>query len=105
MKYKSNHLSSLEKERKSIITSNLDNCIMCGFYRSDLNEIFMGRNRQNSMKYGMIIPLCRRCHNAYHEDRSLQEYWMKIGYRIFTEKYSKEEFQKVFGYVKGLDLF
>ena len=93
---KSNKVSKLEKNRFSILTDDLSECFICQRPRDDINEIFMGRNRQNSMKWGLCIPMCRRCHNNYHKDRKMQEYFMKMGQEAFEKVYPNEEFIKIF---------
>lgn len=105
MKYKTNKLKRLENKRYSLLTEDLDHCILCGQPKKDINEIFMGRNRQNSMKYGLCIPMCDRCHHKYHNDRNLQMFFMKIGLDEFLKEHTKEEFQNTFKYIKGLDIF
>lgn len=95
MKKKSSKLNKLERNRFSIITDNLDYCIICGKPKQDLNEIFPGRNRQNSMKYGLVIPMCRPCHINYTNNRELQLYWMKLAQELFNETY-EEEFINIF---------
>jgi hypothetical protein len=106
MKYKSSKLRKLENKRYSILTEDMDHCIIhhdkeC----DDINEIFLGRNRLNSMKYGLCIPLCRYCHSHYHIDRDMQLHWMKIGLNEFLKEHTKEEFKDIFKYIKGLDIF
>lgn len=96
MKKKSNKLSKLERNRFSIITDDLTKCIICGRPKNDLNEIYPGRNRQNSMKYGLVIPICRQCHSVYTNDREMQLYWMKIGQEKFNEVYSDKDFLDIF---------
>ena len=96
MRYKSNKLRKLEKERKSIFTDNLKCCIICNEPASDINEIFMGRNRLNSIKHNLCIPLCRKCHQKYHLDRKMQLYWMKRAQIEFETHHSQEEWMKIF---------
>lgn len=95
MKNKSSKLAKLERNRFSILTDNLDYCIMCGKPKQDLNEIYPGRNRQNSMKYGCVMPMCRLCHTKYTNDRNLQLYWMKLCQKKFNEIY-EEDFLSIF---------
>lgn len=95
MKKKSSKLAKLERNRFSILTNNLDYCIICGKTKQDLNEIYPGRNRQNSMKYGLVIPMCRLCHTKYTNDRNMQLYWMKLGQEKFEEMY-EEDFISIF---------
>jgi len=98
-------VSTLEKNRFSVFTNDMNKCIICNQPRQDINEIFMGRNRQNSMRYGLCIPMCRKCHEKYHKDRNMQLYFMEKAYNVFIELYSIKEFKNTFGYIKGLDLF
>ena len=90
MKIKSKKLAKLERERFSIITDDLTKCIICGMPKQDLNEIFCGRNRQNSMKWGLVIPMCRRCHTEYTNNREMQLKWMKLGQQAFEKTYDKD---------------
>ena len=93
-----------DSERYSIITDNLNQCIICGRTNINLHEVFGGRNRQNSKDYGLVIPLCQELHhNQYkclgiHFDEELRDYWHKKGQQIAMEYYnwSKEDFRKVF---------
>ena len=87
MKVKSKKLAKLERERFSILTEDLTRCIICGMPKQDLNEIFCGRNRQNSMKWGLVIPMCRRCHTEYTNNREMQLKWMKLGQEAFEKTY------------------
>ena len=87
MKVKSKKLAKLERDRFSILTYDLETCIICGKPKQDLNEIFCGRNRQNSMKYGLVMPMCRLCHTEYTNNREMQLKWMKIGQKKFEEVY------------------
>lgn len=86
--------------RYSLFTDDLKHCIVCGMPYPDINEIFMGRNRNNSIKYGMCIPLCRFHHSQYHIDRGMQLYWMNKGKDEFLKKYSLDEWNKTFRYIK-----
>lgn len=95
MKVKSSKLAKLEKNRFSILVDNLNYCVECGLRKDDLNEIFPGKNRQNSMKYGLVIPMCRKCHIKYTNDRNMQLKWMKIAQEKFEQTYN-EEFINIF---------
>lgn len=105
MKYKTNKLRKLENKRYSILTEDMDHCYICKSDATDINEIFLGRNRLNSIKYGLCIPLCRRCHSSYHNNRDIQLYLMKQGLNIFLIDHDIDEFKDNFRYVKGLDIF
>ena len=99
MKYKTTKLANLEKNRFSIFTDNLNICMFCGMKATDLNEIFRGRNRQNSMKYGAVIPLCRRCHCKITDNYNLEMKWKIKGQEKIMNYYNIniEEFINIFG--------
>lgn len=98
MKKKTNKLAKLERNRFSIFTDNLDICIECGKRATDMNEIYQGRNRQNSMRYGLCIPMCRSCHSFYTNNREMQLKWMIRGqeewYKYFN--YTYDDWMKIF---------
>ena len=94
IKKKSKKLIKNEKNRYSILTNNLEKCFFCSNKKEELHEIFRGRNRQKSIKYGLIIPICSECHKkiTLKRDKNLENYAKKI----FIKKYSKELFIKEF---------
>lgn len=96
LKQKSSKLAKLEKNRFSIITDKLDNCYLCQSENEtiELHEVFRGRNRQKCMKWGLVIPLCHRCHKhiTLHRNLELEEYAKSI----FIKKYGKERFIEEF---------
>ena len=97
MRQKSNKLTELEKNRKSVFTDDLDYCYLCGKKKNDLHEVFGGRNRINSIKYNFILPLCRECHSSNQNNPIFNDYWHKQG-QLYWEKNigSREEFIKAF---------
>ena len=42
VKYKSNKISKLERNRFSILTNDLEHCILCGQKKDNLHEVFGG---------------------------------------------------------------
>lgn len=89
--------STLEKKRYSIIYQDLSKCCVCGLNNGiEINEVFMGRNRNNSMKYGMCMPLCHEHHEMFHNDREMQLYYMKMFQSKFEETNSRENFINIF---------
>jgi len=98
IKQKSNKLAKLERNRFSIITYNLDICYICQKHRKDhLDEVFGGRNRQTSMKYGLVIPICFKCHRKLTDNPLLKKDIQEEAKQKFIEKYSEEKFIKEFG--------
>ena len=96
MKNKTNKLKKLEQGRRSILTEDLKTCNICKKDRQDLHEIFEGARRISSIKYNMVIPLCRCCHNKIHTDRKLSLYFKKLCQNEFEKENSREEFIRIF---------
>ncbi len=96
---KSKKLAKLEKDRFSIITKEFDKCYVCRREVKNLekHEVFGGRNRQTSMKYGLVIPVCRTCHSLIPEMKPLNEKLHKVGQKAFEKKYKNENFTEIFG--------
>lgn len=105
MNQKSKKLRQLEDNRTSIITEDMEHCYLCQkmMKKHEVNkhEVFFGTgNRIQSMKYGLIVPLCNNCHtidnlsvhNNYFTDIKLKQ----LGQKIFEERYSHEEFMRIF---------
>ena len=97
MRTKSNKLSKLEKERFSVFYE-LNACCYCGsIYQLTKHEIFEGRNRQNSMKYGFVLPLCLKCHRKLQEDADFIDKWKKKSQEYFENNIgTREDFLKIF---------
>lgn len=98
LKKRTNKQSKLERNRFSILTSDLERCILCGAKKDHLHEVFFGRNRANSIKYGLVIPLCTSHHVEMHRRKEWQDYWHVIAQKRFMEYYHKsiDEFIEIF---------
>ena len=92
MKYKSDKLKKLETNRFSVFTSNLDKCYFCSNKKDDLHELLPGRNRLNSIKYGYVLPVCRKHHNLIQYDNE----WKKRCQTHFEKTHTREEWIKIF---------
>ena len=104
MQNKSNKLASLERNRYSVFSNDTERCYLCGStYKLTWHEIYTGKNRQNSMRYGLCLRLCLNCHSKEQEDSQFNDYWHNQG-QLYWEKNigSREEFIKVFrrNYIK-----
>lgn len=103
IKQKSNKLAKLERNRFSIITKDLEHCYICykkgmkNIPKDDLHELLEGKNRQVSMKYGLVIPICRKCHNLVTNDKTLQDKLHKVAQKEFEKHYKTENFIQIFG--------
>lgn len=96
IKKRTTKLSCLERNRTSLFTDDLNHCIICGAKRDNLHEVFFGRNRQLSMKYELVIPLCIECHQEMHKNEQWQDYWHKKGQLAFIANYPNLDFLSIF---------
>ncbi len=96
LKQKSSKLTQLERNRFSIITDKLDECYLCqnGYVRKELHEVFRGRNRQKCMIWGLVVPLCDKCHSKTTLFRNYE--LEKEAKAIFIKKYSEQKFIEEF---------
>lgn len=98
IKKKTKKLRKLENDRYSILADDLEHCYICSMNkRDDLHEVFEGANRKTSMKYGTVIPICRKCHWQWDLDNELKKQIQKEAKQRFNETYSSDKFLEVFG--------
>ena len=98
MKSKSKKLAKLEKNRKSVFSNITDKCYFCpSNYNLTWHEIFRGRNRINSIKYGLCLRMCQNCHEEKQEDVYFNDFWHRKA-QLYWEEHigSREEFLSVF---------
>lgn len=96
LKSKSSKLAKLERDRFSLFTDNLDKCYLCGKPKEHIHEIYCGRNRANSMRYGECLPICGVCHSKYQNDTAFNNYWHIKGQKKFNEVYPNLKFGNIF---------
>lgn len=97
LKKKSNKLKNLESKRYSIITDNLKVCYVCKQKKKDdLHEIFGGSNRRKSMLWGLVIPVCRECHQKWKENENMREKYQQEAQKTFEKKHGHELFMTEF---------
>lgn len=87
MRNKTYKLSKLERNRKSILTEDLKHCYMCGMNYPQLHEVYFGKNRQNSMEYGCVVPLCQHCHSLVHNNIEYDSKLKKEMQKCFEKTY------------------
>lgn len=98
MQNKSNKLASLEKNRYSVFSDDTEKCYLCdSTYKLTWHEIYAGRNRQNSMRYGLCLRLCLNCHSNNQNNAVFNDYWHKQG-QLYWEEFigTREDFVEVF---------
>ena len=89
-------IKTLENKRFSILTEDLDHCIICGRKKDNLHEVFFGKNRVNSMLYGCVIPLCYEHHLEIHKNSVLDDIYKDKMQRQFEKTYPDKNFLKIF---------
>lgn len=91
----SNKQKQLEKNRYSIFTKNFNKCYYCGKQniKLDLHEVYGGSNRIRSIKNGLVIPLCRKCHSNEVTINKLRIELQKQYEKI----YNRDKFIKLIG--------
>lgn len=86
-------------ELKSIITNDWEHCFVCGRQAEQIHHIFNKTDKKRSEKYGLLIPVCHRCHSDIHDrNESLNKQIKKLAQTKFESQYGKElwrtEFKK-----------
>ena len=87
-------------KRFSVIVDNLDYCMVCGRPNPHKHEVFFGqKQRQHSIKFGMVIPLCYEHHQGNESPHRNRKIDLKYkAQAIFESKYgSREYFREIFG--------
>ena len=90
------------KYPKSIITSDMKHCYLCGKGdHIEIHHIFSGSNRQHSTAFGCVVPLCHECHqgtNGVHSNREKMDYLRKVAQSCCEHEYhwTEQDFRSVF---------
>lgn len=86
------------KKTKSHANLSELECYICGGSASEMHHMLHGTfMRAKADKYGLVIPLCRRCHNMIHDKGIYDKALQQTAQRIFEEDHTREEFIKEFG--------
>lgn len=97
IKKKSKKLAKKERERFSILQEDKNKCFLCHRQlKLDKHEALGGRNRQLSMRYGLVYYLCRKCHSEAEINIETKNYLKEYARKIFIKNYSKEKFTEEF---------
>ena len=72
-----------------------DTCLICGSSQGlERHHVFYGSGlRQLSEKYGMVAPLCHRCHRGRPLDLMLKRLFQER----FEQTHTRQEFMAIFG--------
>lgn len=94
-----NKIKKLEQMRFSILTDDLTKCYLCGKPKDHIHEIYFGKNRVNSMKWGCCVPLCYECHqgnNGVHHNIEIDIILKQTCQKIFEQTYPDINFIDIF---------
>lgn len=109
IKSRTNKQTKKEKERFSIIYSDLTKCCECGLKIGDFdkrinmytqvekNEVFSGAYRSRSIEDGMVAPMCIFCHKLFHKDRMMNLIYKVRFQKEYMKNHSLDQFIKRYG--------
>lgn len=92
-------ITRLERMRFSILTEDLDHCYICGAIKHSIHEIYFGKNRVNSMKWGCCVPLCLNHHTGRDGVHN------NIEVDIMLKRLCQLQFEKTYPDINFLDIF
>ena len=95
MRNKTSKLAKLERNRKSILTDDLEHCFVCKRQATDLHEIYNAGSRKASMEHNFVCPLCRTCHQAITLNYGLNLRLKRLCQEKFEETHTREEFLSI----------
>ena len=87
---------------KSILQDDMDCCIICGRYGTEIHHIFYGNpNRKWSTKYGCVCGLCydhhRGKYGVHNGNKELDLKLKRMAQEKFEQVYQNIDFIAVFG--------
>ena len=72
----------------SIMTDDYFSCYVCGRLASEWHHVMHGAEKKLSETTGLMVPLCRECHNrVHHQGGELDRILKQEGQRAFIRKY------------------
>lgn len=48
------------------MTDDMGSCYVCGARADEIHHCMHGPDKKLSEKYGLMVPLCRKCHSKVH---------------------------------------
>lgn len=72
----------------SIMTDDMGSCYVCGARADEIHHCMHGPDKKLSEKYGLMAPLCRKCHSkVHHVGGELDRILKQDAQRAFIRKY------------------
>ena len=85
-----------EKNRFSIVQSDMKTCYFCGEEAESIHELIGGIYRQTSIKWWLCVGACLKCHRLVEDNEKIKQKYQVIGQEIFVKKFGIELFIKEF---------
>lgn len=97
-----NRTAGSMKRLYSVLTDDLEHCIVTGSCNVAIHHVFNGANRKLSEKYGFLVPLRPDWHNmtpySVHMDQWFDESLKCKAQKYYETHYgSREDFRREFG--------
>ena len=91
-------IQKIEKNRFSILQLNTNQCFICHTEKEklDKHEAIGGMNRLTSIKWGLILYLCRKCHSELDINQEKKEKLQILAQDKFEELYGLDKFIQEF---------
>lgn len=89
------------KAKKSILTADMEHCMVCQKLYPERHHVFFSSNRKWSEKYKLVVPLCFEHHRGSdlspHFNRDFDLKLKKYAQERFEEEYPDLDFRGIFG--------
>lgn len=94
---KSHKLAKKERKRFSILTTDMEYCYICAKEKKrrkkdHIHEVFGGRNRQISIRYGFTIPICSKHHDKTETNMEFDKELKRECQEEFEKEHTRDEF-------------
>lgn len=71
-------------------------CYFCGGQAQSIHELIGGINRMTSIKWGLCVGACLRCHRILEDNEDIKQKYQIEAQDVFVKKYGFELFMKEF---------
>lgn len=69
------------------MTDDYETCYVCGAIATDWHHVLHGSDKKISERDGLMVPLCRSCHNkVHHQGGELDRLLKRDAQRIYLIK-------------------
>lgn len=76
------------KEVESRVTRYGESCIICGKPKQHTHHLICGTSgRSFADKFGLVIPLCAKCHEELHKSGIAMDFSKMLGQAIWEKNY------------------